>query len=106
MAELIDEAFLHLNSNFPLLHRPTFEHGIKTGLHLRDEGFGAIVLLVCANGARFSNNPAVRPPGTKNWHRAGWQWFEQVRSKRKLVPLTPASLYDLQVTVVSCAFGP
>lgn len=103
MFELAEEFFLHLNSCFPLLHRPTFEKGIKAGLHLEDEGFGATVLLVCANGARFSQNPTVLPEGARNWHWAGWQWFRQVRDRRRLVPLTPARLYDLQVAAVSAA---
>lgn len=100
MFELVEQYFLHLNCNLPLLHRPTFEAGIRAGLHLRDEGFGATVLLVCAIGARFSQNPAVFHPGARNWHWAGWQWFEPVRERRKLVPLTSARLYDLQVAAV------
>ncbi|GJE89787.1 fungal-specific transcription factor domain-containing protein [Phanerochaete sordida] len=104
MFELVEEYFLHLNCNFPLLHRPTFEAGIRAGLHLRDEGFGATVLLVCAIGARFSQNPAVLHPGARNWHWAGWQWFDPVRERRKLVPLTPARLYDLQVAALVAAY--
>jgi hypothetical protein len=104
MGELIEEYFLHLNANFPLLHRPTFEAGIASGLHLRDEGFGATVLLACAIGARFSHNPAVLVDcGGKNWHWAGWQWFQQVRTVRKLIPLTQATLYDLQIAAVSAS---
>lgn len=104
MFELIDEFFLHLNVNFPLLHRPTFEAGIHAGLHRTDEGFGATVLLVCACGARFSHNTAVLPDGARNWHWAGWHWFQQVRDRRKLVPLTQASLYDLQIAALFAAF--
>ncbi|EKM58707.1 uncharacterized protein PHACADRAFT_253195 [Phanerochaete carnosa HHB-10118-sp] len=104
MFELIDEFFLHLNSNFPLLHRPTLEAGIRAGLHRADEGFGATVLLVCAIGARFSSNPAVLVDGARNWHWAGWPWFAQVRDRRKLVPLAAVRLYDLQVTTLLAAY--
>lgn len=47
----------------PLLHRPTFERAIKEGLHLQDPKFGANVLLVCANGARFCDDPRVLSEG-------------------------------------------
>ena len=102
MSELLDNYFRRLHRNYPLLHRAIFLKDVASGLHLRDEGFGATVLLVCAVSARFSDNPAVLPPGSTNWHWAGWQWFEQVRTARKLIQLTPARLYDLQIAAVSC----
>ncbi|EKM58705.1 uncharacterized protein PHACADRAFT_207486 [Phanerochaete carnosa HHB-10118-sp] len=95
MNELLDEYFLTIHVNFPLLHRPTFLQSIASGLHLTDEGFGATVLLVCALSARFSANPSVLPPGSANWWWAGWQWFYQVHAMRKLIPLTTTTLYDL-----------
>ena len=101
MAELIESYFVHYNLIFPLLHRPTLEEGLKTGLHLTDEGFGSVVLLVCAIGARFSSDPAVLPAGTKHWQWAGWQWFERVNEVRKLACVSSPRLYDLQVDVVS-----
>lgn len=88
----------------PLLHRPTFEAGIRDGLHLRDEGFGATVLLVCALGAKLSERPAGVPSGERGWHWAGWRWFEQVRDRRRLVPLKAPSLYDLQVIYLIVAY--
>ncbi|EKM58714.1 uncharacterized protein PHACADRAFT_193830 [Phanerochaete carnosa HHB-10118-sp] len=104
MSELVDNFFLCINTNFPLLHRPTFERSIRSGLHLRDEGFGATVLLVCALSARQSPNPAVLVPGAPNWHWAGWQWFEQVRSRRRLIPMLHTRLYDLQVATLAAAY--
>lgn len=58
------------------------------------------MLLVCAIGARFSNNPAVLVDGAKNWHWAGWNWFQQVRAVRKMIPFTQPTVYDLQVAAV------
>lgn len=97
MTELIENYFLHFNALFPLLHRPTFENGIRTGLHLTDQAFGSTVLLVCANGARFSDDTTVLPPGVQSWHWAGWHWFQHVNEVRRVVHLQPPGYYDLQV---------
>ncbi|KIP05405.1 hypothetical protein PHLGIDRAFT_152085 [Phlebiopsis gigantea 11061_1 CR5-6] len=100
VAELVDAYFTHLNVYFPLLHRPTFEAGIRDGLHFRHEGFGSTALLVCAIGARFSDDVRVLPSETKSWHWAGWVWFQRVSSVRKLVHLTSPSVYDLQICIL------
>ena len=100
MKRLIDEYFLHYNLYLPLLHRPTFESDIQKGLHLADEGFGAVVLLVCAIGSRFVDDPAVLPPGVSHWHWAGWPWFDRVNSNRKLVHFSASRIYDLQIDTV------
>ena len=71
------------------------------GLHLVDEGFGATLLLVCALASRFTDNPAVLPPGNSSWQWAGWHWFEQVHAARRLIPLAATTLYDLQVATVN-----
>ncbi|EKM58695.1 uncharacterized protein PHACADRAFT_117794 [Phanerochaete carnosa HHB-10118-sp] len=104
MNDLLDNYFQKIHKNFPLLHRPTFLQNIASGLHLTDEGFGATVLLVCALSARFSNNPAALTSGLTSWHWAGWQWFQQVRAVRKLIPLTTTTLYDLQVAALGGAY--
>ena len=59
MSELFDNYFRTIHASFPLLHRPTFLRAVGAGQHRAEEGFGAVVLLVCALGARFSNNPAT-----------------------------------------------
>ncbi|KAJ7348419.1 hypothetical protein DFH08DRAFT_865945 [Mycena albidolilacea] len=56
---LIDLYFIHRNLYFPVLHRPTFERAVADELHTRDAAFGAAVLLVCATGARFSDDAHV-----------------------------------------------
>ncbi|KAJ7179778.1 fungal-specific transcription factor domain-containing protein [Mycena filopes] len=77
LSALIDLYFAQKNVYFPVLHRPTFERSIADGLHTRDESFGAIVLLVCGIGARFSDDPRALPPGEDSL-RCGWQFFDQV----------------------------
>ena len=100
LSELLDTYYQRVHPNYPLLHWPTFLQSINAGLHLSDEPFGAVLLLVCALGARFSTNPATLPAGATNWQWAGWQWYDQVRVARKLMPLTTTTLYDLQLATV------
>ena len=100
MPDLIDRYFFRLNTYIPLLHKPTFLKGIADGLHIRDEGFGSTVLLVCALGARWSEDPRVILPGSNSTHSAGWEWFRQVQWVRRSL-LSPPRLYDLQITCVS-----
>jgi len=104
MSTLIDLYFVHINTYTPLLHRPTFDDGIRNGQHLRDEGFGSTVLLVCAIGARFSDDPRVylaNHPG--NPLSSGWGWFKQVQMIRKSL-LAPPGLYDLQIYCLTAIF--
>ncbi|PCH39377.1 hypothetical protein WOLCODRAFT_29517 [Wolfiporia cocos MD-104 SS10] len=104
MSTLIDLYFARVNAYTPLLHRPTFEANIKDGLHLQDEGFGSTVLLVCAIGARFSDDSRVF---LTNFHdntlSCGWEWFKQVQMIRKSL-LAPPRLYDLQTFCLTAIF--
>ncbi|KAK7052653.1 Zn(2)-C6 fungal-type domain-containing protein [Favolaschia claudopus] len=99
MAELIGLYFTHQNIYLPLLHRPTFERNVSEGLHLRDDGFAATVLLVCAIGSRWSGDPGIVAAGLAR----GWDWFDQV-------PLVgnhlfgQATLYDLQYYCLAVMF--
>ena len=95
---LVDLYFRNLNDDTPLLHEPLFKKSIASGLHLKDSGFGATVLLVCANGARVSTDPRVLGESGERETR-GWNWFKEVQTKRKLL-FAPAHLYDLQIYVV------
>ena len=81
----------------PLLHRPTFLRAFDHGLHLRDEKFASLVLLVCATASRYSDDPRV----LENGHTlsAGWKWFQQVEPFSSNVMAGP-ELYDLQVATV------
>lgn len=93
MTTLIDLYFTRHNYLHPLLHRPTFERAFTDGLHLYDPIFGAVVLLVCALGSRWTTDPRVF---TKGIDDPGWVFFEQVT----LPPPSgrdPAALVDLQL---------
>ena len=96
---LVDLYFAHTNSEFPLLHGPTFRKLIAAGEHLRNGGFGATVLLACAIGARFTRDPRVLLDDSDHHHSAGWKWFLAVVDVRR-IPFAPAKVYDLQIHAV------
>ncbi|KAK0191438.1 fungal-specific transcription factor domain-containing protein [Armillaria mellea] len=98
LESLVELYFIHINRFWPLLHRPTFERSLAAALHRTDRAFAAIVLTVCANGARFSDDPRVRVDRDELPYRHGWKWFIQVH--RVSVLRTP-NLYDLQKCVLS-----
>ncbi|KAJ7144001.1 fungal-specific transcription factor domain-containing protein [Mycena epipterygia] len=112
-AHLIDLYFTRVNIYLPLLHRPTFERGVQTELHRRDDNFAAILLLVCAVGSRWSDDPRVVPPsGTEGVGAAktgtgrlacGWGWFDQVPLVGKHI-FGQATLYDLQYYCLAVLF--
>ncbi len=101
MFSLINTYFPNQNVNIPLLHRPTFQTAVMDGLHLRDDGFGCTVLLVCALGARFFDDPRVFPKGScDNPYLAGWQWFRQIKPIFQVINLEAPRLYDIQIACV------
>lgn len=99
---LVDLYFDRQNLYLPVLHRPTFERHLSAGLHNVDISFGLLVLQVCANGARYSDDPRVLLPsaGTQS---AGWTWFSQVRG-RSIMHNGTSRLYDLQSVCVRWYF--
>ncbi|THH16874.1 hypothetical protein EW146_g3841 [Bondarzewia mesenterica] len=103
LRSLVELYFDHINIFLGLLHRPTFEKALEEGLHLRDEGFGGLLLLVCANGSRFSHDRRVLLEGTELWHSCGWKYFAQVQMVRKSLLSAPC-LYDLQMYSLSVLF--
>jgi hypothetical protein len=100
MASLLDLYFSYCNLFHPLLHRPTFEKSIYEGLHLTDTGFGSTVLLVCAIGAKLSDDPRVLVD-SQHSSSAGWSYFIQVQSTRKAIKMSKPTIYDLQIPCVS-----
>lgn len=100
---LVDLYFRFMNPFYPLLHRPAFERGIMEGLHLREPGFAWTVLLVCAIGSRWSNDPRVFYDENFTPQSAGWQWFIQVPPFCSLIH-AKSSVYELQICVVSAAY--
>ena len=95
----IELYFDYCNIFTPLLHRPTFEKNVADGLHLRDGGFGATVLLVCAIGAKLSDDPRVTAD-VRHPSSPGWTYFVRVQSTRKALKLGRASLYEVQIPCV------
>ncbi|KAJ3558753.1 hypothetical protein NM688_g738 [Phlebia brevispora] len=104
MQSLIDLYFSNYNIYMPLLHRPTFEKDLRSGLHLVDEGFGATVLLVCALGAKFSEDPRVLLEGVDSVHASGWKWFRAVQSERKAFRMQQPCLRDMQICCLAGEF--
>ncbi|KAG7089094.1 hypothetical protein E1B28_010803 [Marasmius oreades] len=103
LRELVELYFKHVNLFIALLHKPTFMRHLEDNLHHKDEGFGAVVLLVCANGSRYSNDPRVLLDGVDSWLSSGWKWFDQVQLIRKSI-LSPPALFDLQFYCLACQF--
>ncbi|KAI1791326.1 fungal-specific transcription factor domain-containing protein [Ganoderma leucocontextum] len=99
MAEFVDLYFAHFNTYLALLHRPTFERDLKSGLHLYDRGFGAVVLLVCATGSAWAygslHGEPHQPPG--------WHWFNKVSSTEFSLLARPR-LYDVQACALMAAY--
>jgi len=94
MKSLIDLYFGNVNCFLPILHRPIFESKIRQEFHLGNQQFGSTVLLVCALGSRFSDDPRVfSDPGQSL--SSGWKWYEQVQTFRRS-SFEPSSLYELQ----------
>ncbi|CAE6426439.1 unnamed protein product [Rhizoctonia solani] len=101
---LIDLFFKHVNAFFPLLHRPLFESNIRDNLHLNDPAFACVLLLVCAVGSRWSDDPRVfLEKDEPLQHSAGWKYFEQVQFLRRSL-LTPPKLFDLQIMALAVMF--
>lgn len=100
ISSLVDLYFTHINSFLPLLHRPTFDRGVEEKFHLTDNSFGGVLLLVCALGARFSDDPRVIPDVKNGISSAGMQWYSQVHVM-KAPAVRKATLYDLQLYPVS-----
>ncbi|KAI0737553.1 fungal-specific transcription factor domain-containing protein [Daedaleopsis nitida] len=102
LRKLVDSYFTHFNLYLPLLHRPTFEKDIETGLYLRDRECAAIVLLVCAIGSIWIDSP-------RNIHEEltvgsrGREWFDQVRYEPCRV-FNPPRLHDVQVCALMAAW--
>ncbi|THU76888.1 hypothetical protein K435DRAFT_124598, partial [Dendrothele bispora CBS 962.96] len=97
MQKLVHYYFIELNVYCPLLHRPTFEKSIADELHLHDPGFGSLVLVVCAIGARAFDFYSGRKIFASD---VGWEWFNQV-SLEKIVFEQNLSLYHLQMLILS-----
>ncbi|KAK0184621.1 fungal-specific transcription factor domain-containing protein [Armillaria mellea] len=105
MPTLIDAYFMYMNNFLPLLHRPTFEKSLREGLHYRNFQFGGVLLVVCALGSRFVDDPRVLMEGEQSKASSGWKWIYQVTSRRRSFPsLDPPNLYDAQLCCLLSEF--
>ncbi|KAH7334228.1 fungal-specific transcription factor domain-containing protein [Rhizoctonia solani] len=80
---------------FPVIHRGKFEKQLKDGLHKRDGTFLRILLLVCANGARWCDDPRVLDERWPVPLSAGHRWFRQLAPWQKS-SLEQINLQDAQ----------
>ncbi|KAI6134590.1 fungal-specific transcription factor domain-containing protein [Pisolithus thermaeus] len=108
--KLIKLFFDHVNPQFPLFHRPTFERQWKEGLQVRDPWFGCLCLTLFAVASRWCDDPRVlddhehdipeeeRPDDNNKWQRAGWKYFNVAldghRESRSL--FHPPGLFEVQ----------
>lgn len=103
MRHLVDCYFDNLNIILPVLHRPSFVRSIEVGLHQVDYDFGATVLLVCAIGCRYTEDPRVVHEMSTSTSCTAWNFFCQVTKLKKLSYL-PHSLYEAQIYPVRLLF--
>ncbi|KAI0288527.1 fungal-specific transcription factor domain-containing protein [Russula brevipes] len=114
---LIDLYFLHCNSMFPLLHRPTFERHFADRLYERDIWFACICMSVFALASRYTNDmrvlleePADSPldehAEQSQWQTAGFKYYIstlEVENKKRAM-LSPASLFEIQTLCLVAQF--
>jgi hypothetical protein len=89
---LIDLYFLHCNSMFPILHRPTFERHFADGLYERDIWFACLCMSVFALASRYTDDlrvlldePVETPVGEHSeqsrWQTAGFRYYFSILGK-------------------------
>jgi len=100
MLHLVDRYFDNLDLVLPLLHRPSFMRLIAERLHDLDQNFGATVLLVCAIGCRYTDDPRVVHELSTSTSCTAWGLYNQVDIIRK-APYLPHSLHEAQIYPVS-----
>lgn len=99
LSSLVELYFTYINPYIPLLHRPTLEKAIADGLHQREVQFAATVLLICAIGVRFSEDPRVTAVPYDHPKSLGWVWFYQSQEMHQSVLFKP-SLHTIQAYCV------
>ncbi|CCO30975.1 hypothetical protein BN14_05009 [Rhizoctonia solani AG-1 IB] len=93
---------------FPVIHGGMFEKQLNDGLHKRNGTFLRIVLLICATGARWCDDPRVLD---RRWPvplSAGYQWFKQLElghGEKSFAEDTKLEDAQLQVLLVLYCLG-
>lgn len=108
MHTLMQLYFDNVNPFFPILHRPTFENAVAASKHVSadddSDGFAETLLLVCALGARYSDDPRVHLDTVTECGTAGWKYFDQVQLAGHPLRGQP-TLYDLQCYCVCITYS-
>lgn len=100
MMTLIALYFEYIGPFIPILHKPTFLYLVGTAEHLRNQQFGATLLIVLAIASRYTDDPRVLADVYGSKLSSGWKYFEQVTLQKNAV-WDIASLYELQAYAVS-----
>ncbi|KIK66034.1 hypothetical protein GYMLUDRAFT_158408 [Collybiopsis luxurians FD-317 M1] len=103
MLDLVNLYFLHVNQAFPFVHRPSFFKGVTEGLHHRDRHFGALVIVVSALGARYSNDSRVLETSTTSEHSIGWKWVRSIQPLSRSF-LHPTTVNEIQMLALYTMF--
>ncbi|CAE6355079.1 unnamed protein product [Rhizoctonia solani] len=99
MPILLDAYFS--NTFFPVIHRKLFEKQLRDEGHKREKSFLRLVLLVCANGARWCDDPRVLDERWPVSRSAGHRWSRQFELwHRNLLITNELSLWDAQTLVL------
>ncbi|TRM69416.1 fungal-specific transcription factor domain-containing protein [Schizophyllum amplum] len=95
MRHLIEVFFADVQPVLNILHRPTFERELQSGLHHHDRDFGGMVLALCAVASRVTNEPRTwLDPGDRL--SAGWDYFDQINLMRRRSLFEVSSLHEIQ----------
>jgi hypothetical protein len=103
MPMLIDAYMNNIHHLWPIFHRPSFERMVNSNLHYRDLAFGSVLLLVCAIGARYVDDPRVIPSGETK-RATGWYWFIQVDISRRDL-FRPPRLFEVQTYFLAALYS-
>ncbi|KAE9393186.1 hypothetical protein BT96DRAFT_924228 [Gymnopus androsaceus JB14] len=106
MTDLVDLYFVHLDQIMPIVHRPMFTKFLAEGLHHKDRSFGGLLLVMCAVGSLFSDDPRIFEENTTSEQSVGWKYIRQIQPLNCSF-VEPASIYDIQMYVLYVLFmGP
>ncbi|KAF6754115.1 fungal-specific transcription factor domain-containing protein [Ephemerocybe angulata] len=104
LLHLVERYFTCKNDLLPILHRPSFERALHSGLHLVDDQFGGTVLAVCAIASLFTNDPRVllEEAGYPE-QSGGYKYFRQLRLTTQSILRDP-TLYDVQLYALAIVY--
>ncbi|KAH7334230.1 hypothetical protein B0J17DRAFT_770600 [Rhizoctonia solani] len=103
LSVLVDGYFDRVNTMLPILHRPLFESQLRDNLHSQDEGFARLLLVICAIGACWCEDPRVVDDQCSAGSSAAYRWFRSA-SRRGMNAVYRPSLINIQFMVLSSVF--